>query len=202
MNIEAATMDVPYGAAISAYRNYRQAIKENRATKDDILIARAYHALLRGRKVIDAEKAIVDAGRYPVGHRWQAMPKLAIARADWPHVQAGYTHHPTRNRVIRFQRERWSRGNALKIDVPVSQFRDGLTWDQLNVSDRRALVPSIPPQFRPADSLHNYFILFEADWSSAPVDPLLLKHLGGVFYVVLAAWDLTPIEQAVLRQRL
>jgi len=45
---------------------------------------------------------------------------------------------------------------------------------------------------------------FEADWKPvrdrrrAPGDPALLKHLGGPFYAVLATWDLTFVEQAVL----
>jgi hypothetical protein len=39
----------------------------------------------------------------------------------------------------------------------------------------------------------------EEKWEQlAPVDPLLLKHLGGPFYVVLAAWDLTDVERAVM----
>lgn len=43
----------------------------------------------------------------------------------------------------------------------------------------------------------------EAQWRPVPpVDPFLLKHLGGTLYVVLAQWDLTPLEQAVLAGRL
>jgi hypothetical protein len=31
---------------------------------------------------------------------------------------------------------------------------------------------------------------------------MLLKHITGPLYAVLATWDLTPLEQAVLGQRL
>ena len=51
-----------------------------------------------------------------------------------------------------------------------------------------------------------WHILWEVtEWSStpqsgpAPYDPLLLKHLGGQLYAVLAEWDLTPLERAVMQ---
>jgi hypothetical protein len=68
--------------------------------------------------------------------------------------------------------------------------------------DRPALVPIVPPNLRPDRALSRYVILFEAEWRPVPpVDPLLLRHLHGALYVVLAAWDLTPIERAVLAGR-
>jgi hypothetical protein len=65
----------------------------------------------------------------------------------------------------------------------------------------RALVPLIPPWARPKAKLSNYHILWEADWTDVPVDPALLKHLGGPLYVVLAVWDLTEVERSVLSLR-
>jgi hypothetical protein len=47
-------------------------------------------------------------------------------------------------------------------------------------------------------------VLWEADWKVHPVppgDPALLKHIGGDLYAVVAVWDLTPLEQAVLAAR-
>jgi hypothetical protein len=67
----------------------------------------------------------------------------------------------------------------------------------------KALIPAIPAHLRPADDLANYHILWEAKWEpTAPVDPLLLKRLTDNIYVILAQWDLTPIEQAILEDRL
>lgn len=41
------------------------------------------------------------------------------------------------------------------------------------------------------------------EWAPVPpTDPFLLRHLGGTLYVVLAQWDLTPLEKAVLAGRL
>ena len=62
----------------------------------------------------------------------------------------------------------------------------------------KAIVPIVPPQFRPAGSLKRYFILWEADWEEVPRDPMLLRYLGGDLFAVLAVWDLTEIERTVL----
>jgi hypothetical protein len=56
---------------------------------------------------------------------------------------------------------------------------------------------------RPKATLEHFHILWEAVWQphTAPRDPMLLKHLGGVFYAVVAVWDLTELERAALRLR-
>ncbi|MFI4852645.1 MAG: hypothetical protein ACIAZJ_26335 [Gimesia chilikensis] len=59
--------------------------------------------------------------------------------------------------------------------------------------------PVSPPALLPVGNLANYQILWEAEWETVPVDPMLLKHLGKSLYVVLAQWDLTPLEQGILR---
>lgn len=69
----------------------------------------------------------------------------------------------------------------------------------------RAMVPNVPPALRPKFSLSGYLTLFEVEeWKTAPRppgDPALLKHIGGDLYAILAVWDLTPLEQAVLHGR-
>jgi hypothetical protein len=32
-------------------------------------------------------------------------------------------------------------------------------------------------------------------------DPYLLRHVGGALYAVLAAWDLTDLERAIMSAR-
>jgi hypothetical protein len=69
-----------------------------------------------------------------------------------------------------------------------------------------AILPLIPPRLRPPHGLDNYHLLWEAVWTRprtrrAPGDPALLKHIGGDLWAVLAVWDLTPLEQAVLEMR-
>lgn len=194
MNVEQATMQIPWGEAQDAYRHYRQAIKANRATKDDVAIARAYHALMRGKKVIDVLHAIATGGLNNRG-----LPKLAIARADWAFVHAWWYDQ----RCIFSAKEQpyGYRGGqqAATHNVGVRFAERPVDWTVTS----KAQVPSIPPQFRPTSALSGYRLLFEAVWEQRPpVDPLLLKHIEGPFYVVLAAWDLSPLEQAVLRARL
>lgn len=199
MEVEAAVMKVDYFEATRSYRAYRTAIKENRATKDDVAIARAYHAMLRGKKVIDVGAAIINAG---LDANANFCPKIAIARADWPFV------HSTRNEWrYRFSSRSSTWGRKPKGELEV-RIPDAPTMNPRggNYGEGKAQVPTIPPQFRPTGSLTEYHILFEAVWERRPpYDPMLLKQIGAadsLLFVVLAAWDLTPIEQAVLRGRL
>jgi len=71
---------------------------------------------------------------------------------------------------------------------------------------RYATIPIIPPRFRPKYDLKGYHLLWEAVWhrtktARAPRDPALLKRIGGDLFAVLAIWDLTPLEMAVLEMR-
>jgi hypothetical protein len=62
-------------------------------------------------------------------------------------------------------------------------------------------VPPIPPRFRP-EALDDYFTLFEAEWQPMPpVDPILLKRIGQTMFVIVAQWNLTAVERAVLEGR-
>jgi hypothetical protein len=194
MDIEAATMKVDYLAARTAYEAYRAAVKEKRATKDDETLFRAYRAMMRGRAVVDVGLAIANAGYELYENR--ALPKLAIGRADWDFV------HCSRPRThFRFSSRQgnWGRRPKGEVDVlmPAAPNING---------DGKAQLPLIPPQHRPGGDLSRYHILFEATWQRTPPDPdpLLLERIGtdGLLFVVLAAWDLTPLEQAVLRARL
>jgi hypothetical protein len=66
-----------------------------------------------------------------------------------------------------------------------------------------ASVPGVPPALRPADKgwPSKHYVLWETDWDDVPEDPALLKPLGALLYVVVATWDLTELEQAVLGMR-
>jgi hypothetical protein len=62
-----------------------------------------------------------------------------------------------------------------------------------------AVVPTIPPEHRPTRSLAGYQILFEPVWEDVPHDPFLTRHLYGSLFVIVAEWDLTEVEQMILR---
>jgi hypothetical protein len=162
------------------YREYRAALKVER-NKQISYLATIYWQLARGRKVIDAISAISSAGLNPQGH-----PKLAIAKANEKEAnfhrnvsEAVYYHNP-RAPILKFALPgRWP-GEWLRIKAP---------------------VPIIPPSEIPPDAnLANLHILWEVEkWEPvAAADPLLLRQLDGPFFVVLAAWNLTKAEQAVM----
>lgn len=194
MNIEAGVMTIPYLEALDAYRNYATAVKAQRASREDLMLYRGLRALIRGKKVIDLNAVIGAAGRDTHGR-----PKLAVARADWPHVTCdGFSGS------FRFVREVFGRRSRGTVEVPVRCFPVAVAGTPPSHTVRcRAQVPLIPPQLRPASAVTDHHLLFEAEWErQPPVDPMLLKRIDGPFFVVLAVWALTPLEQAVLRMHL
>lgn len=198
IGVEPITMD--RAAAKEAYLEYRRAVLDGEGLPGDRQAMKAYLALSRGHRVIDVERAMQLAGCNPNG-----SPKLAIVRADAKlcfATRRGATRGigqllfgPT-NTLWR------QTAGAVKVDnvrPPADKHWDGQRWRDPSLWSGRAVVPTIPPSLRPTAKLSNYHLLWEAEWETVPVDPMLLKHLGGTLYAVLAEWDLTPVEQAVLR---
>ena len=76
------------------------------------------------------------------------------------------------------------------------------------VYDVQTIVPIVPSdvlasirkRIRTRSSLGRFFTLFEVEeWKPVPpVDSALLEHIGGDLYAVLATWDLTDLERAVI----
>jgi hypothetical protein len=79
-------------------------------------------------------------------------------------------------------------------------------WREPNRSPIVARVPIVPPRFIPNGSMKGYYILWEVDhWDEITPpkrDPMLLKRINANAFVVIAAWDLTDVERAILRGRL
>ena len=71
-----------------------------------------------------------------------------------------------------------------------------------------ALVPAVPADIRPdVGQLKDWHIPWEVDkWfersqiPEPPRDPLLLRKIRGELFQVLAEWDLTEIERAVMSE--
>lgn len=115
---------------------------------------------------------------------------------------------------------RWnSRAWKRRVTLPVNTFpRFAVQWNQGQTERYRpggikerdhwkpeatAVVPIVPPRLHPRAALSNYHILWDAIWTPAPPkDPMLLRRLAGHLYAIVAIWDLTSLEQAVLRGRL
>lgn len=211
--------------ARKAFLDYRRAVLRER---DDKRIAE-YRALMRGYKAIMNGQSVLDLqlviGRAGLQHD-TLYPRLAIARADMKYCFVSMTSEggaTFRGRMTTSQwdRDAGRRAASLTVTVldqtfvpihwrkhPTDQYASGRLMPDGRVDyawkvHGMALVPIVPPQLHPKAALENYHILWDAVWTPAPpTDPLLLRHLSGALYAVVAHWDLSPLEQAVLRGRL
>lgn len=165
----------------------------HRMTDADVEIAAIYKRIAQGKTVIRALESIRVAGLDESG-----LPKLAIARAD---QSRAYIAARENEAVFSPDRSYWERRNESRsktIRVP---------WEGFKTPQGRwhaeATVPLIPIHLRPRRGLQNYHILWEAEWTKRyPVDPYLLRRFGGDAWLVVAAWDLTDVERAVMSSRL
>ncbi len=174
-----------------AHELYQQYMAHRKClTPADAEIAAIYRMIAAGKTVIRAVESIRAAGVNAEG-----LPKLAIAAADaadcWLRIERS---------GLRFG-ERWPRSNqrhnVIRINWP--EFKD----PGGNYYEWCATVPLIPVHLRPKQGLSNYHILWEAEWTKRyPVDPYLLRRFGGDAWVVVAAWDLTDVERAVMANRI
>jgi hypothetical protein len=161
-------------------------------TPADAEIAAIYKRIAQGKTVIRALESIRAAG---VGA--DGLPKLAIARAD---TAKCFLERSTDTAVFSDDTRRTGRRNESKSKVV------RVPWEGFNLPSGRwsyeATVPLIPVHLRPRRGLQNYHILWEAEWTKRyPVDPYLLRRFGGDAWLVVAAWDLTDVERAVMSSR-
>ncbi|HYF40928.1 MAG TPA: hypothetical protein VEA35_00645 [Ramlibacter sp.] len=201
METQAITVD-----RAEAKRLYREYKKHRHWSEPiDAEIQRAYQLIAQGRLVIRALESIRTAG-----FNEQGLPKLAICRADakmcrlepltgaWLPERRLYERRGFR--FIDSRAPGWSsrRRKGTAFDVLWSGMAPG------PARGHEGIVPLVPVNLRPQRGLANYHILWEAEWTrTVPVDPLLLRQIGdGDMWVVVAAWDLTPVEQAALQARL
>ncbi len=192
--METAKITVSRLDADRLYREYRD--HRHSATPIDDEIRKAYREISRGKVVIRAIESIRAAG---LGD--DALPRLAIVRADEPHVRL----RPGRSGdadMFAASAHAWGRrvANSKLVRFPVGTF-PGIATARF---EYRAVSPHIPPHIRPRMALDRYHVLFEAEWSPIPpVDPYLLRRIGdGDLWVVCGAWNLTDVERSVMASRI
>lgn len=181
-----------------------------RLDREDEQMLAAYKAMSLGARILNLGTVLHKSG---VDQETQWLPRLAVARANWTHCHFGVNKNQVvfcqGNSVYAYDREK---SNAWKTTENLgfaTRLFPAETWNEAWRKERKftpypvqAVVPSVPLALRPADDLNGYHILWEARWVlQAPDDPILLKRISTDFYVVLAQWDLTPLEQSVLEGR-
>lgn len=209
--MDMATMTAPSRhEAREAFLEYRHAVQESyakehaaiderradvirRQREADEAIMAGYSAIARGKQVIDLRGTIAAGGLNKAG-----LPAIALAHAPLEGVSVALD----RDGAVTFDNPDM-RGRARSVarfhlpdgTLPRDRNRGG---SFSSVIRAQAIVPTIPPRLRPTASLDRFWVLFEATYEQPPVDPALLRMLGSGLAVVLATWDLTPLERAVL----
>ena len=203
MKLDPIVMDKQ--AAQRAFIEYRNAVRA-RHSDEDAEIMRGYKALAKGLQLIKLSEAVKAGGLVDgVIREWRGpaktvvdLPRIAVVRASATHC---FVRTHTNGAITFTEKEEWPSSNAR---INVRRFGAGTLGETIRESGRtfRAIAPTVPPRFRPNASLSNYHVLFEAEWEPVvPKDPALLRHIGGDLYAVLAVWDLSEIERAVLARR-
>lgn len=194
------TLDITPEQAAEHLKTYQAQLTEERTVEDDAIRA-AYRAAARGLPVIQLSDVIARGGWFDNG-----LPRLAVARADTTQCFVRINTWTTRDGHIELvyaddeNRSGWAAvgRHRVAVTVPSPTAINNRQWRA------RTVVPSIPPQHRPRrQRLHRFHILWEVEkWDpTPPVDPALLRHIRGDLWTVMATWDLTPLERAVLSAR-
>lgn len=191
------TIEMPTKEAHEKFKEYRAAVKA-RHSEEDAAIMKGYKALSVGKRLLELRPAIIRGGFDHNG-----LPRLAVTRSDaercWIriHPDGRFAFSPDADwyRTRHKHRFTFSEGSAPQVE------RRAGFWEEF-----QSTVPLVPAGLRPRGSLSRYFTLFEVEqWTKtrppAPRDPALLRHLAGDLYVVVATWNLTSLERAILGAR-
>jgi hypothetical protein len=195
--MDLAPLELTPEAAAERLKAYEAQLADERTAEDDAIRA-GYRAAARGLPVIALSDVIARGGYFANG-----LPRLAIARADATTCWLRIDDRSSR-RLLTYRDEEWDRGRArvgrhrVAVDVPRPQAETNRPWRASTI------VPSIPPDVRPRrQRLWRFHVLWEVErWDPTPPrDPALLRHIRSDLWSVVATWDLTDLERAVLTAR-
>jgi hypothetical protein len=219
--VELATITEDPHVARRAYLEYRAAVRsgarrklgeaQRRYDRVDDATMRAYRALSQGKQLIRLADTVRAGGVTRVEARaWSGkytavLPRLAVCRAD---ARRCHTNGVDPDGMVNFYAgvpDRYgyspSKSKLNRVTLPDGTFPEDQRTERgySRSTHHIAVVPTIPPPLRPPHNLSGYRVLWEADWTEqVPVDPALLKHVGGDLYAVVAVWNLSELERAVL----
>lgn len=202
---------LPKQKAQREWETYKQEIRESKTQFNKDMLA-LYAHMKHGGKVLDLWESVKLAGLNVDGD-----PKLAITNADSPKVRfvKNYTWTTPSTTVsdggafypVDYS---WRKRENQKIRISQQFFPSEWPKDQNGNIVRKEIetvTPIIPARIMNvlrSHNLANYHILWEVEkWQPIPPkDPILLKRISPNMFLILATWDLTPLERAVIRGRL
>lgn len=198
MNVATITMDPEL--AREKLRAYRKALQ----TRTDA----EYEAAAKGYRALAAGTPLVHLGEVfracPTDEK--GRPRIAIARSDRKQVKLSMREREAE--CVFDAREKWGESAAsLLIKTALGTPLAKTSTFSYNVGlEAFALVPMIPADVRPERfDPQTHFILWEVEqWAEKRIgarpdrDPFLLRHLGGELYAIVAEWDLTDLERAII----
>lgn len=197
--MELATLQIDRADAAERLREYEAALKIERTAQDEA-IAMGYRAAARGMPIIRLSETIRAGGYFE-----NAMPKIAVVRADAREVycrwDGGYSGRHSDLIFADHDDYRANRGalvgaRTVRVRMDNAPARRPSYW-----SAASTIVPLVPPRHRPhLRRLRRCHVLWEVEsWTRIPPkDPALLRHIRGDLWAVLATWDLSDLERAVL----
>ena len=199
MNLSA--IEIPQDEARARLAEYEAVIREERTAQDEA-IAMGYRAAARGLPVIRLSETVAAGGWFDNG-----LPRIAVVRAYDPHQAPAmtplcYAWWSGSDLIFADRDDRSVNRGALvgrhSVRVPVAgpPERRRSSWEAAET-----IVPIIPPHLRPRPRrLRHCHILWEVEsWTRIPPkDPALIRHIRGDLWSVLAVWDLSELERAVL----
>lgn len=186
--------------------------------REDEELKVAYRELSRDHRIVLLPEAMRNAGVDSKSY----LPQLAIAKADWEDVLFEGQQSRSRGRGRFAWGSRWATFSEVEypgqqnqaVWLAPSTFPAETTDSAWRRRQReagraqvlrypvRAPVPKIPPRLAP-DDLSRYYILFEPRWEEVrpDPDPILLSRASETVFVVVATWDMTPLEAAAVGMR-
>jgi hypothetical protein len=197
------TLEMTTEEATRRLAEYSEQLAAERTVEDEAILA-GYRAAARGLPVVMLTEVFNAGGWFDNG-----LPRLAIARADATEVRVEVERPWSTNETVDLvflDEERAENRGALigKHSVRVNRVVGRPTPGGQMRTRAGTIVPLIPPRLRPRKHrIRGFHILWEVDsWTPLPSkDPALLRHIRGDLWSVVATWDLTELEMAVLSQR-
>jgi hypothetical protein len=209
--MEVEELALPQTQAEEEFKALKQALRQHaQLRKEEIRreLMAVYGHLKHGKKIIDIHESFRKAGLNKEGD-----PRLAICRADAK--QCNCLKIEDGSAIFSMERlDRWQRQPRkiyAEVKLPAGTFK----WQPidptrpLNTYNIKSQMIQCPAPIIPAKilveevkhRLKNYHILWEVEeWKPVPPqDPILLKRLTANLFGVLATWELTVLEKAIIR---